>query len=63
MCLVDIQVWWIKRKIKGRQGHIIHYGLNQSIMVLDTALTKTAVRFQKKNCITPDDDPLCCEID
>jgi hypothetical protein len=37
--------------------------LPQSNHEIYTTKTPTAVRFQKKSCITADDDPVCCEID
>jgi hypothetical protein len=63
MCPTDIQVWQIKRTVRGGQIHSIHHGSNQSTMAIDTALTPTVVQLKKKSCITADDDPLCCEID
>jgi hypothetical protein len=48
MCLADIQVCCIKRTIRGRRSHIIHYGLNHKNIAIDTALTQTVVWFQKK---------------
>jgi hypothetical protein len=35
------------------------HGSNQSSMAIDTMKTPTVVRFQKKSCITADDNPLC----
>jgi hypothetical protein len=67
ICLVmrpaDIQVWWIKRTVRGRRIHRINHGLNQSTMAIDTDLTPKAVQLEKKSFITADDDPLRCEID
>jgi hypothetical protein len=63
MCPADIQVWWIKRTVRGKRSHSNHHDLNQSILAIDTTRTPTVVRFQKKSCITADDDHLCCEID
>jgi hypothetical protein len=34
MCPADIQVWWIKRAVRGRRGHSIHHGLNQIILAI-----------------------------
>jgi hypothetical protein len=60
--MADIQVWWIKRTVRGRRSHSIHHGLNQSTMAVDRALTPTVVQLEKKSCITADDDPLHCKI-
>jgi hypothetical protein len=56
------KVWWIKQTVRGRRSRSIHHGLNQSILSIDTTKTPMAVRFQKKSCITTDDDPLRREI-
>jgi hypothetical protein len=56
------KVWWIKQTVSSRKNHSIYHGSNQSTLAIDTTKTPTAVQFQKKSCITADDDPLCCEI-
>jgi hypothetical protein len=48
MCPAYIQLWWIKRTVRGSRSSLIHHGLNLSILAIDTTKTPTAVRFQKK---------------
>jgi hypothetical protein len=57
------KVWWIKQTVSSIKNHSIYRGSNQSTLAIDTTKTPTAVRFQKKSCITADDDRLFCEID
>jgi hypothetical protein len=60
---MDMRFYWIKDRVKQGQFKIYWGPLNQSILAIDTMKTPTAVRFQKKSCITADHDCLYCEID
>jgi hypothetical protein len=35
MCPADIQVWWIKRPVRGIRSYSIHHGSNQVILTID----------------------------